>query len=165
MGRVPKVGDTLNTDDFEMIMEAVEQRQKNFDEPPVLSMALVFGNIGQRFAPVICLEGEWEGVKQDVPKGEGDPKCPNGHPLRAGPPLKLGWVKVSPDSTPSFDSEGGFQFFREYDGSLSLESAVDQALRVAVMCWANVKGAGVVVQEDRLKEIANALLRRILSDE
>jgi hypothetical protein len=93
---MPKAGNPLTSDEFDMMMEAVQDRHKNFpDEPPVVILWTVFSNIGDRFSPVVCMEEEWSGLKQDIPKtsaGE-DPKCPNGHPIRQGPRLSLGWVE------------------------------------------------------------------------
>lgn len=93
MSRVPEDGDPLNMEDIDMIMEAVHQRQTNFpNEDAVFSFGIVMLNIGNRFAVVTCLEQEWQGLKKDIPKGEGVPKCPNGHTLMEGPGLKLGWI-------------------------------------------------------------------------
>lgn len=94
--RVPKAGDLVTTDDLEYILEAVHERQTNFpDEPAVVSIALVFMNIGSRFTPVECIEGEWSGYLMDVPKRPGeDPRCPNGHPVTKGKPLRIAWVDV-----------------------------------------------------------------------
>mgnify|MGYP001183627664 CR=1 FL=1 len=93
MSKVPEAGKPLEVDDVEMILDAVAKRRENFpDEPAGLTFMLVLLNIGDRFAPVTCQEQEWEGYIQDVPKGEGVPKCPNGHTLVRGNPLKLGWV-------------------------------------------------------------------------
>lgn len=92
----PRPGDPLTADEFEMIMEAVGDRKRNFpDEPALMSMWVVFANIGDRFASVICMEEEWSGLKKDIPKPEegNDPKCPNGHPIRQGPRLSVGWVE------------------------------------------------------------------------
>lgn len=92
----PKAGTPLTSDQFEMIMEAVGDRQKNFsDEPPLVSLWLVFSNIGDRFAPAVCVEEEWRGFKKDIPEhnAEDAPRCPNGHPIRQGPRLSLGWVE------------------------------------------------------------------------
>ena len=90
---MPKPGDHLSTADVEMIAEAIEKRQKNFPtEPAILSFSLVLMNIGDRFRQLTCIEEEWTGLTADVPKGEGTPKCPNGHPLNKGPSLKLVWV-------------------------------------------------------------------------
>lgn len=76
-----------------MIVEAIERRQKNFPtEPAILSFSLVLLNIGDRFQELTCIEGEWIGFKKDVPQYEGNPKCPNGHPLNKGPALKLMWI-------------------------------------------------------------------------
>jgi hypothetical protein len=95
VSRVPKPGDILTSDDFNMIMEAVKTRRENFPEEPAgMSMALVFFNIGDRFAKLECREQEWTGYKSDIPETDGDPKCPNGHELMQGPPLKLGWLEA-----------------------------------------------------------------------
>lgn len=94
MARIPKAGDPFTQEDFDMVLEAVRQRQENFtSEPPVMSMALVMFNIGERFAPVTCIEGEWEGLKYNIPKGDGIPKCPNGHVMTQGKGLQLGWIE------------------------------------------------------------------------
>lgn len=93
----PKAGDPLTSDEFEYIMEAVGDRQRNFpDEPPLISLWTIFSNIGDRFASVICMEEEWSGIKEDILKldlADGPPKCPNGHPIRQGPRLSIGWVE------------------------------------------------------------------------
>lgn len=92
MARIPKAGDRLNSEDVEMIIEAVNDRQKLFNrEPLAMSLALVLFNIGDRFAAVSCVAGEWEGLKKDIPRGEGVPKCPNGHVMMQGPGLRLIW--------------------------------------------------------------------------
>lgn len=95
MAKTPKAGDPIDMEDFEMILEAVGARQKNFpNEPAALSMALVFFNIGDRFAHATCTNGEWIGLKQDIPKTDGDvPTCPDGHPLMLGYGLKIGWIQ------------------------------------------------------------------------
>ena len=93
-GRIPKAGDPFTKADFDMIMDAVNYRQQKFpEENIVLSLALVMFNIGDRFAPVTCIEQEWKGLKRDIPPGEGVPKCPNGHVLMQGNGLKLGWME------------------------------------------------------------------------
>lgn len=92
MARVPEDGDPLSSEDVEMIFQAIQKRQENFKEPAMLSAVLVMLNIGNRFAVLTCLEEEWSGFPKDVPPGEGEPKCPNGHPLRKGPGMRLVWV-------------------------------------------------------------------------
>lgn len=90
----PEAGKTLTMADVEQIGGAIKKRQENFpDEPLEMTVALVLLNIGDRYAPVICLEEEWQGLKQDIPKGDGVgvPKCPNGHVLTQGAGLSLGW--------------------------------------------------------------------------
>ena len=92
---MPEIGAPLSMEDMDMIFEAVRDRQKNFpDEPAGLSFYIVISGIGDRFRPVQCTEQEWEGIKKDIPKGEGVPKCPNGHVLFEGPGVTVGWVPV-----------------------------------------------------------------------
>lgn len=45
------------------------------------SVMVVLLNAGDRFTPVSCMAGEWSGLKGDLPRGPGIPKCPNGHVL------------------------------------------------------------------------------------
>lgn len=93
MDRIPKAGESITTEDFDMILEAIGKRHQNFpNEPPVLSMAIVMMNIGDRFAPVACVEGEWKGHKKDLYGGVDVPKCPNGHAVIQGVGLKIGWI-------------------------------------------------------------------------
>lgn len=99
MGRIPKVGDFLHSDDVPVIYEAFEEHQRKFpDSPPVVSLAWVLANVGSRFAPVVCVEGEWTGSILDVENTEGDPKCPNGHPVFRGTPLRLSWSQKEYES-------------------------------------------------------------------
>ena len=92
MTDIPQAGNTLTIADVEQIAGAIKTRRKNFpDEPLEMTVALVLLNIGDRYAPVQCIEQEWTGLKQDIPKGEGVPKCPNGHVMTQGPGLSLGW--------------------------------------------------------------------------
>ena len=57
-------------------------------------------------------------------------------------------------------SETPFTFDREDDGSLSVESAVYQALGAASMCWESMEGTGVF-NSDRALKIGEALLAEI----
>lgn len=54
------------------------------------------------------------------------------------------------------DQPGSFTFTPEHDGSLSVESAVFQALGAASMCWAETPRG--VFNSDRAKEIGDKLL-------
>lgn len=95
MGDSPQVGQVLSVDDLEEIFTAVRGRiEKHPHEPPAVSFFTVISNIGERYRSVQCLEQEWTGTKADIPPGEGDPKCPNGHSLHAGPGIAIGWVPV-----------------------------------------------------------------------
>lgn len=55
-----------------------------------------------------------------------------------------------------------FEFSLEDDGTLSLESAVFQALGAASACWENLSGAGVF-QSEEAQEIGNVLVEAIKS--
>lgn len=50
-----------------------------------------------------------------------------------------------------------FEFSREEDGSLSLQSAVFQALGYASVCWEDMSGTGVFQDQDA-KEVGDALI-------
>lgn len=90
----PEAGKPFTTEDFEMVLQAVKARQENFpDEALIMSIGLVIFNIGERFSVVTCIEQEWSDLKMNIPPGEGEPKCPNGHTLTKGPPLVLGWLR------------------------------------------------------------------------
>lgn len=93
--KVPAIGDFLTTKDCEELYEAVQAHQKNFPETPeILSFTLIMMNYGNKFTPVMCQEQEWSGTIADVSKlfvGK-DPKCPNGHTLEKGLPLRLAWL-------------------------------------------------------------------------
>ena len=56
-----------------------------------------------------------------------------------------------------------FDFDYEEDGSLSLESAVFQALGAASVCWEDMRGTGVF-QSDRAKAIGDRLVQFILQE-
>lgn len=53
-----------------------------------------------------------------------------------------------------------FEFYFESDGSLSLESAVGQAIGAGSTCWQDLSRTGIF-QEDRANEIVNALVDRV----
>lgn len=94
----PQQGMVLRESDAELIYETFALHQERFpDHKPVLSMAFVLMNIGDRYSPVECVEHEWKALRKDVPKREkaDDPfLCPNGHEIqKVGSGLKLGWIK------------------------------------------------------------------------
>lgn len=94
MERIPAPGDDLNIEDIDMIFEAVRDRQDNFpNEPATVAFGLVLLNIGDRFTSVKCINGEWEGLKMEIPKRDGIPLCPNGHVMvESNSRLRLGWI-------------------------------------------------------------------------
>lgn len=95
----PMAGMPLRESDAELIYNAYAKHQERFHEShePVVSMAFVLLNIGDRYSPVECVEGEWKALRKDVPvrKDPEDPfLCPNGHEIeKTGSGLKLGWIK------------------------------------------------------------------------
>lgn len=97
----PTPGEPLTMEDMDVLFEAVRERQKKEPgEPAGLSFWVAFQLIGERFRNVECTEGEWKGMKQDVPPfGKGEPKCPNGHDLVQGDGVFIGWV-ASPITVP-----------------------------------------------------------------
>lgn len=92
----PQAGKALTTSDFDMIMEAVRRRTENFPgENPVMSLALVMFNIGDRYSQVTCVgEEAWTALKCEVAQQPGKrvPMCPQGHVLTQDYGLSLGWV-------------------------------------------------------------------------
>lgn len=90
----PKAGEQISIEDFNMIWEAFQKRKVNFpEEPEAMTLGLILFNIGDRYTPVQCVNGEWVSIKSDIPKGEGIPKCPNDHVLTEGKKLVLGWLQ------------------------------------------------------------------------
>lgn len=90
----PQAGEALTIDDIGMILNLVKVRQeKHDDEPAAISVATVMLGVGKGFADVECAEQEFtcKLYQLELPK-EGPPKCPNGHALKVGPGLKLGWL-------------------------------------------------------------------------
>lgn len=96
----PAHGQALSIDDIEMLAEAIQDRQRKFkDEAYIMSFALVLMNVGDRYAPVVCSEGEWTGLKKDIPRTKGQPACPSGHSLKlTGPGLTIGWLQTQDDA-------------------------------------------------------------------
>lgn len=91
--KIPAPGTPINLDDINNIIEAIVVRQGKFREESLrITISVVLANIGDRFAPVICVGGEWEGIKADFPPEQDMPKCPNGHVCMQGKGLELGWV-------------------------------------------------------------------------
>lgn len=92
---MPEAGKPLDIRDVYEIFEAVETRQKNFPgEPMSMTFLLILLNIGDRYSTVVCTQGEWTSIKKEIPKGEGIPTCPNGHPLTQTDGLTIGWLPV-----------------------------------------------------------------------
>lgn len=91
--QVPEPGTPIKMEDISMIIEAIVDRQRRFREESLrITIGVVLANIGEGFAPVSCINGEWTGIKADL-ESDGDiPKCPNGHVLLQGPGMQLGWV-------------------------------------------------------------------------
>lgn len=91
--RVPKPGDSLTVDQLEEIFECIAVRRERFpEESGIMSLGVVLFNFGDRYAKATCVAGEWTGLKQELPRTTGIPKCPNGHVLTQEAGLRLGWV-------------------------------------------------------------------------
>ena len=91
--QIPSEGDPFTIADLEMVFNLVKKRRENFPtEDPKMSFGVVLFNLGDRYSPVTCVNGEWSGIKQDLIGGSGVPQCPNGHVCMQGPGLKLGWI-------------------------------------------------------------------------
>lgn len=94
METVPAAGSLLNLDQVADIIESINSRKANFpDESFNTALAVVLLNFGDRFKRVQCIGGEWTGHKGDLIKGQGIPKCPDGHVCFEGPGLRLGWIE------------------------------------------------------------------------
>lgn len=97
---LPDVGKAFSMADFDMVLEAVQERQeklkeKGEEEPVTLTLYLMLTKMGERFRKVQCIEQEFECLKSEIDwDGESEPTCPNGHSLHPGPGLTLGWVYV-----------------------------------------------------------------------
>lgn len=91
---IPQSGDFLKQADYEMIVDAIEARRLNNPEEDFrTAVMVVLLNIGERYTIVDCMNGEWSGLKKDLPHSDGIPKCPNGHVLFEGSGLKLAWIR------------------------------------------------------------------------
>jgi len=91
----PEPGTALRLEDAAMIIDALDARSKMFPHEPLdVSMKVVLFNIGDRFAKVTCVNGEWTGMKADFPLYMfAIPKCPNGHVCTQDKDLRLGWIE------------------------------------------------------------------------
>lgn len=58
------------------------------------------------------------------------------------------------------DAPEPFDFSREYDGSLTVEAAVFQAIGAASVCWERMSGTGLF-DDARATAIGRALLAKI----
>lgn len=93
--KVPEVGDAFSRQDLNDVLDAIETRKRNFPtEPESVRLGVILFNLGDKYAPVTCVNGEWSGRKteSETSGALGLPKCPNGHVLFEGSGLKLGWV-------------------------------------------------------------------------
>jgi hypothetical protein len=84
----------LTLEQADQIAELIQYRQDNFEgEDLTTSILVVLLNYGDGATPVKCIQGEFTGIKSDLPPGEGIPLCPAGHPLfETGPGMALGLV-------------------------------------------------------------------------
>lgn len=74
------------------IADAIATRLDRGEDVHMAVMTVLF-NIGDRFAPVWCIGGEWSGIKAELLPSSGIPKCPNGHVLTEGLGMTLGFIE------------------------------------------------------------------------
>lgn len=95
---IPEAGDALKVEDLNLIVDKIVKRQELYPNESIkVSVGVVLFNIGDMFAPIHCIKGEWRGIKANlIPDGD-IPKCPNGHVLLQGDGLRLGWAAPPPE--------------------------------------------------------------------
>lgn len=72
----------LTIEDGKEIYKSFKYRRDTFtDEDEFTSLMVVLFNYGDKKTSVRCIGSEWSGIKKDLQRQEGLPKCPNGHPL------------------------------------------------------------------------------------
>lgn len=91
----PIPGFPLTGEEYEVIYTELETRMTEHPEEGLhQSLIFVLSNAGDRYTPLTCAGGEWEGRKQDIPPytPPAYPVCPNGHLVTAGFGLAIGWA-------------------------------------------------------------------------
>ena len=95
MSNAPAIGSPMTAHHFNLILESLAFREERFPEESFqMRLGVVLLNFGDRYAEAWCVGGEWSGLKEDLPRTSGIPKCPNGHVLTQGKGLRLGWVEA-----------------------------------------------------------------------
>lgn len=92
----PNPGDPLRLEQIDVIVEAIRLRQHRQPlETTDQSIAVILLNAGERYNLVKCLNGEWSGMKGEIPLPAENtpPKCPNGHVLLEYLGVRLGWIE------------------------------------------------------------------------
>ena len=75
----------LTPDQCREMADSISYRRTRFpDEDFGTAIAVVLLNFGDQWTPVKCINGEWEGIKRELPRGSGVPTCPNGHVMFEG---------------------------------------------------------------------------------
>lgn len=84
----------IDLEDVHDIVDAIAYRRGTYQESLEQALAIVLLNYGARFTRVRCVNGEWSGLKKEIPQTIGIPKCPNGHVLyELSVPGKLAIIK------------------------------------------------------------------------
>ena len=98
-------GHFLTSADADQIYSLIEIHREKFpDTPERMRFAFILQNAGTHLVGFRCIEGEWEGLSDEFRYvGEGDPRCPNGHPVKRNIPLRLSWSQKEFEAVP--DSE------------------------------------------------------------
>lgn len=74
------------------------RRERFVGEDERTSFLVVVLNYGDHLTAVACIGGEWQGTKGDLPRHDGIPLCPNGHPLtESRHHQRLGLVEETPE--------------------------------------------------------------------
>lgn len=89
----PNPGDPLSVEQIEALIEVIRLRQfRNRAESTPDSIRVALATAGERYKLVRCINGEFTGMKGELPVSQGVPRCPNGHVLLEDLGLRLGWV-------------------------------------------------------------------------
>jgi hypothetical protein len=73
---------SLTMDQAAIFVDSFLERRKRFPgEPEEMALMVLLFNFGDHLTKVVCTNGEFIGVKGDLPILSGVPVCPSGHPL------------------------------------------------------------------------------------
>jgi hypothetical protein len=74
----------------DLVDRYIRRRDRFPEEEEREAFLVVLLNYGDHLTRVHCINGEWQGTKDEIPPKDGLPLCPNGHPmLETGPIFRL----------------------------------------------------------------------------